>query len=364
MNEPDQRAAALLGQDLDGAYRLTRVIAEGGMGTVYEALQLRLNRRVAVKVMVPELAANAEALARFRREVAVTSQLAHPHVIHLVDFGTAPSGQPYLVMEYLEGEDLSQRLARVKTLPPTATANIVIQAALALTATHAKGIVHRDLKPANLFLLRTDGVVDFVKLVDFGISKVRTSDAKLTRASVMMGTPHYMSPEQALGRVDDVDHRSDQWALACIAWEMLCGSFPFDGADINAVLQNVAYHEPPRLDTLVPGLPRELEPTLRRALSKKQADRFPTIAAFSRTFEAAAGGVARGASEARPDPAPPRSGRGATLALVAAIAIALASSGAFIYSSSYRPEWARWIPTAEKAHAPAARKRPAPTRTK
>src|SRR5207247_1702896 len=158
--------------------------------------------------------------ARFRREVQVTSQLAHPHIVHVSDFGNAPGGQPYLVMEYLEGEDLADRLHRVGRLSLETALGIVNQVASALAATHAKGIVHRDLKPENVFLLRVEGVSDFVKVVDFGISKVKHSDEKLTRASVMMGTPAYMAPEQATGRVDDIDHRTDQWALACLAWEM------------------------------------------------------------------------------------------------------------------------------------------------
>ncbi len=317
----------MTGSELDGAYRLTRLISEGGMGTVYEALQIRLNRKVAVKIMVPELAANAEALARFRREVEVTSQLAHPHVIHLVDFGATRSGQPYLVMEYLDGEDLSQRLARVKALPLDAAVEIVNQVASALTATHAKGIVHRDLKPANLFLLRTDGAVDFVKLVDYGISKVRASSEKLTRASIMIGTPSYMSPEQALGKVDDVDHRTDQWALACIAWEMLSGRVPFEGTDLNVVVKKVTHEEPPRLAAQVPS---GIEPTLRRALSKAPGDRFPTVAAFARAFEAAAA----------PAAVPARRGAGMW---VVTVLVSLALGGALYQTVAKDPTARRWM---------------------
>ncbi|HET6282963.1 MAG TPA: serine/threonine-protein kinase, partial [Polyangia bacterium] len=152
IGQRDGGVRARIGTVLDGAYRLERVIGEGGMGAVYEALQMRLNKRVAVKVMAGQLAHNPEALARFRREVHITTQLAHPHVIQVFDFGMSPSGEPFLVMEYLDGEDLEQRLARVGQMPLTATAHIIKQAAAALAATHGKGIIHRDLKPANIML--------------------------------------------------------------------------------------------------------------------------------------------------------------------------------------------------------------------
>jgi len=281
----DEQRPAQVGTVLEGAYRLTRLLGEGGMGAVYEALHLRLDKKVAVKVMARQLAASEEALARFRREVQVTSKLAHPHIVQVSDFGTAPAGEPFLVMEYLEGEDLSDRLNRVGRLPLAPTVAIVNQVASALSATHSKGIVHRDLKPENLFLLRVEGVTDFVKVVDFGISKVKASNEKLTRASVMMGTPAYMAPEQATGRVDDIDHRTDQWALACIAWELLSGEEPFTGKDTPTLLYNITHGEPPALKA--PDVPPDLEAVLRRALSKKQGDRFPTIAAFARAFGAA-----------------------------------------------------------------------------
>jgi serine/threonine protein kinase len=287
MPEGEHSARAQVGTVLEGAYRLTRLLGEGGMGAVYEAVHIRLDKKVAVKVMARELAGSGEALARFRREVQVTSKLAHPHIVHVSDFGTAPGGEPFLVMEHLEGEDLADRLNRVGRLPLATTVGIVNQVSSALAATHAKGIVHRDLKPENLFLLRVEGVTDFVKVVDFGISKVKASNEKLTRASVMMGTPAYMAPEQATGRVDDIDHRTDQWALACIAWEMLSGEEPFTAKDTPTLLYNITHVEPPPLKVAAADVSPDLEAVLRRALSKRQGDRFPTISAFSRAFGAA-----------------------------------------------------------------------------
>jgi serine/threonine-protein kinase len=276
------------GTVLKEAYQLTRFISHGTMGSVYEAVQLRLNRRVAVKVMMAELADNLEALARFRREVKVTSQLTHPHVVQLLDSGVTDGGQPYLVTEYLEGEDLERRLSRVKRLALPAVLEIVRQTASALAAIHAKGFVHRDLKPGNIFLVSLESDADFVKLVDFGISKVRTSDSGLTRQLSVVGTPEYMSPEQASGRVDEVDHSSDQWALAATTWRMLSGRAPFAGAHLNQLLDSIQRDEPPPFDMHALQVPSRVERVLCRALSKRRSDRYPTIATFSRALDAAA----------------------------------------------------------------------------
>ena len=223
MSPAGKAAEDLLGTVLEGAYRIERLVGEGGMGAVYEAAHLRLGTRVAVKVMARELAANPEALARFHREALVTSGLGHPHIVKVLDFSTTPSGEPFLAMEFLEGEDLEHRLRRVRRLPIAEVVHIIKQVASALAATHAKAIVHRDLKPGNIFLLTAAGENDFVKVLDFGISKVRSASTKLTRTSSVMGTPAYMSPEQARGHIEDIDERTDQWALACIVWECLSG---------------------------------------------------------------------------------------------------------------------------------------------
>jgi serine/threonine-protein kinase len=288
MRNHQSPAALGTGTVLDDAYQLTRLISGGSMGTVYEAVQLRLNRRVAVKIMMAELAENPEALARFRREVKVTSQISHPHVVQLLDFGTTDSGRPYLVTEYLEGEDMERRLARVGKLPVPTVRDVVKQVGSALAAIHAKGIIHRDLKPANIVFLVMDGGIDFVKLVDFGIAKVKTSNSNLSRISVVVGTPEYMAPEQASGRVDDVDHRSDQWALACTAWRMLCGEAPFTGRDVNEQVSRILRDDPPPLVKAAPHVSPEVERVLRRALTKRQSGRFPTVTAFARAFDAAA----------------------------------------------------------------------------
>lgn len=277
-----------LGAVLEGAYRITRLIGEGGMGAVYEAIQLRLNKRVAIKLMARQLTANQDALARFRREAEITSRLGHPNLVNVIDFGASAAGEPYLVMEYLEGEDLDQRLGRCGTVPIDLAVHITKQTASALGAAHAQGIVHRDLKPANVFLLHVPGELEFVKVLDFGISKVKAAGVKLTKAAVALGTPNYMSPEQAAGRTDEIDHPVDQWALACITWEMLCGRTPFVADEITALFYQVMNLQPQSLLLRVPGLAPEAELVLLRALSKSPKDRFPSIREFAHAFETAA----------------------------------------------------------------------------
>ncbi len=331
-----QAAPSLVGTVLQGGYQVTRLLGQGGMGAVYEATQTRLNKRVAIKVMDRSLAANAEALARFQREIQVTAKLAHPNIIQVSDFGTVPTGEPYLVMEFLDGEDLEQRLARVGRLPIETAVAIVKQLASALAVTHAESIVHRDLKPANVFLVKVPGHTDFVKVVDFGISKVlKASVAKLTAAAMVVGTPEYMAPEQAAGKVDQIDHRSDQWSLACIAWHMLVGQQPFFGPDVNTILRQVMEGEPPPLGPkLAALLPAEIDVVLRRALSKRQQDRYPTITAFSRAFEAAAAARPRAPAPVAPAPSadPPAARRRwgwlVAIVLAAAVGVGIALFGA------------------------------------
>jgi serine/threonine protein kinase len=286
----DGRADRMIGAVFGGAYQITGLLAEGGMGWVFEARHVRLNKRVAVKLMARELAANPEALARFHREAEVTSQLGHPHLVNVVDFGTTGDGEPYLVMEYLDGEDLERRLRHDKRLPLEVAVRITRQVASALGAAHAEGIVHRDLTPGNVFLVKVPDEADFVKVLDFGISKIKAGRTKLTRANAVLGTPEYMSPEQANGLIEDIDHRVDQWALACIAWEMLSGYSPFVAEDVGAVFYRIINTEPHPLSARAPDLPPTIEPVLRRALSKRVAARYPSIKEFSRAFESAAMG--------------------------------------------------------------------------
>jgi serine/threonine protein kinase len=290
-----------VGTVLGEHYRVTRLIGVGGMGAIYEASHMGAGKRVAVKLMSKELAKHPEALARFRREVKVTTELAHPHIVDVFDFGETPTGEPFLVMEYLDGEDLGHRLEREGRVTLEVAVQIVKQVASALSVAHAEGVVHRDLKPDNVFLLRVaDGAV-FSKVVDFGISKVlKATTTKLTVARAVVGTPEFMAPEQASGRIDWIDHRTDQWSLAVLVWHMLSGRLPFWKPEVYQILNQVIAEEPtPLHQDLAPLIPREVDKVLRRALSKKREDRFPTINAFARAFEAAATGKAARSSSAR-----------------------------------------------------------------
>jgi eukaryotic-like serine/threonine-protein kinase len=306
MTIPESPDLLPVGTVLDGLYRLTRLLGQGGMGAIYEASHTGAGKLVAVKVMHRELAAYPEALARFRREAKVTSELTHPHVVSLFGFGVAPTGQPYLVMELLEGEDLQTRLARVGPLPLETVVQIVSQVAAALTEAHVAGIVHRDLKPDNVFLVRVPEGGVFAKVVDFGVSKLlKTSATKLTAARAVFGTPEFMAPEQAEGRQDAIDHRSDQWSLACLAWFAATGCLPFSGPNVNAILDQVISATPTPRGPRAPQIPAEVDTVLRRALSRRRSDRYRTIGAFARAFDAAASPARRDAAPARRTPLGP-----------------------------------------------------------
>jgi eukaryotic-like serine/threonine-protein kinase len=318
-----------IGTVLGESYRVTRLIGVGGMGSIYEAEHTRVKKRVAIKLMSKELAAYPDLLARFRREVKVTTDLAHPNIVDVVDFGEAPTGEPFLVMEYLDGEDLDRCLARVGKLPMSTVLKIVKQLASALSVAHSEGVVHRDLKPGNVFLLKADDGGVFVKLVDFGISKVLKSGVtQLTMARDVFGTPEFMAAEQAAGRVDLIDHRTDQWSLASVAWLALSGHHAFSKPEVSETLNQVVAGEPnPLPREHAHRIPNEVDKVLRRAMSKLREDRFPTVSAFARAFEAAAG--AAPARPSGPTPfldGPRRRRRTGTWLSIGGIGLALAAA--------------------------------------
>ena len=222
---------------LAGKFRLVRKLGEGGMGTVWQADHLVLNSKVAIKVLGPEVAQDAEALARFLREAQSAASLRSPHVVQILDHGV-DQGQPYIAMELLEGESLAERLIRDGTLSPVETSRIITHMARALSRAHEAGIVHRDLKPDNVFLVRNDEE-NLAKLLDFGIAKatgkLTSGIGRATRTGTVMGSPYYMSPEQAEG-LKTLDHRTDIWALGVIAFECLLGQRPFDGESVGGLV--------------------------------------------------------------------------------------------------------------------------------
>ena len=310
-----------IGRVLGSSYRVDRVLARGGMSAVCAGEQLRLHRPVAIKVILEHLADQAPVLERFRQEAEVISQLGHPHIVHVLDVGE-DAGNPYLVMELLEGETLAKRLDRKGHLSVAAAVKIASQVAAALACTHAQGIVHRDLKPENVFLVSALGEPDFVKVLDFGISKV-LAGPRVTQELVVLGTPAYMAPEQARGE-GDIDHRVDQFALASVVYEMLAGQPAFSGDHHVDVMRRVIDANPPPLGEIAPWVPHEIELVLRRALSRDRDQRFPSISRFAWALEnAAASSGLRGGTPvptSRPHPAttPPDAGVTAELSPAAA----------------------------------------------
>ena len=270
-----------IGRVLQGTYRIHRLIGEGGMGAVYEASHTRVHKKFAVKLLNEKAAANAEALARFEREAMVTSALGHENILEVLDFNKTDDGTPYIIMELLHGEDLGTRIERSGRLPLAQVRSIFIQAADGLQAAHDSEVVHRDLKPQNLFLSRKGKKEDVVKIVDFGISKVLGGETKLTHTQVAMGTPCYMSPEQALEQSAEVDQRSDIFSMGSILYEMLSGRPPFVGDRIAKIMFSVAYQEARPLTELRLDVPPRWIKAVERAMAKKPAERFDTVDAFA-----------------------------------------------------------------------------------
>jgi serine/threonine-protein kinase len=252
------------------------------MGEVYEATHERLSHRYAVKFLHPGVRDHPEALPRFMREAQVTSRLRHPGIVSVVDFNTLPGGVAYLVMEYLEGEPLGKVLARTGPLPLARVVDITDQVSSALTAAHAQGVVHRDIHPQNVFVLPAEsGRGERIKVLDFGISKIASISQKITGMAAVMGTPQYMSPEQAEGKTDQLDAASDQFSLAAIVYEMLTGRQAFAGETLASVAYQVVHAPVIPLHTYRPELPAELENVLARGLAKNKKDRFPSVSEFA-----------------------------------------------------------------------------------
>jgi serine/threonine protein kinase len=278
------------GTILQGTYRIAASLAEGGCGEIYLADHTRLPGRVAIKVLHRGLQRNPEVLSRFRQEAEITATLRHPHIVQVLDFNVTDQGYPYLVMELLEGESLARRIGSGQPLPPLAAVNIVEQIAQALQAAHARGIVHRDLKPDNIILLSSDGMQDFVKVLDFGISQASWRP-RLTGDAEVAGTPQYMAPEQAQGLRDAIEPRTDQFSLAAIAYTLLTGEEPFVAEDPIAVLYQVVHADPVPPAALVPRLGAGVNEVILRGLAKATADRFPSVLAFATALRQAVEGV-------------------------------------------------------------------------
>jgi serine/threonine-protein kinase len=276
--EYDDRIAVREGDVLAEKYCVERVLGSGGMGVVVAARHLRLEERVAIKFLHPDALTNAEAVARFEREARAAAKIKSEYVARVSDVGTLDNGCPYMIMEYLEGEDLAEWVQQRGPLAIDQAVEFILQTCEAMAEAHGLGIVHRDLKPANLFCIRrADGLLS-IKVLDFGISKIASGPGlDMTRADAVMGSPLYMSPEQMLS-ARSVDARSDIWSMGVILYELISGRAPFRGENLPEVCMSIASQPTPPLRATRPDTPSNLDAVLAKCLQKDRKKRYSNVA--------------------------------------------------------------------------------------
>ncbi|HEX7603420.1 MAG TPA: serine/threonine-protein kinase, partial [Polyangiaceae bacterium] len=298
----------LIGKIIDGKYKINSVLGEGGMGTVFEAEHVAIGRSVAVKVLHPAQASKKVAVKRFHQEARAAGGIGHPNICEVYDMGTLPDASPYLVMERLTGETLSSRIAAEGGLPFDEMIDVGMQVLAGLAAAHERGILHRDIKPENVFLVRRAGFPAVVKILDFGVSKITTSighseweeETDLTKTGMVMGTPYYMSPEQARGE-RNLDARVDIYATGVLLYEALTGRRPFAGSNYNSLLLQILAGNAPPMRQLRPSVPSAIEEIVARAMATKRDDRYPTAAEMQRALARVRPGHDRRSSSRTPE---------------------------------------------------------------
>ncbi|WP_437650817.1 serine/threonine-protein kinase [Sorangium sp. So ce362] len=273
----------LVGETIDGKYRIVRLLGQGGMGAVFEGENVRIRRRVAIKLLHASISSQAESVARFEREAQAAARIGSDHICEVLDLGVLPDGTRYMVMEYLEGETLGAKIERMGRLGPEITVPIMAQVLEALGAAHAAGIIHRDLKPDNIFIVPSKaGLSNFVKVLDFGVSKfspLAGAEMSMTRTGAVVGTPYYMSPEQARGS-SPVDQRTDIYAMGVLLYQATTGQVPFDAATFNELLFKIVLETAPLPQQLVPDLDVEFSGMIQKAMAREPGARFQSCAEF------------------------------------------------------------------------------------
>ncbi len=279
----DTHVPGQVGQVLDEKWRLERKIGEGGMGTVYLAHDLVLDRKVAIKLLARSLAHDADLVGRFEREAKLTAGLEHPNIVAVYSVGRTEN-RPFMVMKYLEGTALSAHLRARGTVARDELLSLVRQVCAGLDFIHARGFIHRDIKTGNIFV----GPTGLATILDFGILRPSRNAEAITRTGMVMGTPQYMSPEQALG-IRDIDHRADLYALAVVIYECLTGALPFEADNDLKLVQMQAHAPPPEVRQRAPWLPEGLSAVMLRALAKRPEQRFASASDLYLALEAAFG---------------------------------------------------------------------------
>jgi len=283
---PPSAPPVAIGEIVAGKYRVERVLGQGGMGVVVAAMHEQLGQRVAIKMLLPEAKANANAVARFMREARAAAAIRGQHVSRVLDVGELEGGAPYIVMEYLEGHDLAETILERGPLGADEAVSYLLQACEAIAEAHSVGIVHRDLKPSNVFVTTGPDGTPLVKVLDFGISKAllaASGEDKLTTTSSFVGSPVYSPPEQLL-RAHDVDGRADIWALGTILFEALAARPPFTGDSVMHIASKIFHDPPASLAALRPELHPDLCAVVMKCLSKGPEDRYQDVSELARAL--------------------------------------------------------------------------------